>query len=556
MILDRLIELRERFSDVDVVPEAHKQQSIRFVLDISANGRVTGLSETGAKKKDWTTLTTPYTKRTSATNPFLLVDKPDYVVGITEDGGSPRRSAERHAKYLDLLRDAFRETGEGSLKAVIDALASPEQNARAREHLSAHDWNSGDLIVPSVAGAFPHQEPLVRRFWIERQTATQAEKSGLTTECLYCGRVRPAVRTEAIELQVGADRVGLVTGNNAAFLSHGLEQSEIAPMCADCSRAYGEALRFLLRSDEHRLRLADVTWLFWTRKPQADLPFGTLFSDPQPSDVESILGGAWKGHQHEADANDFYALVVSSNKSRLVVRDWLAVPIEEAMQHLARYFNRQRIIGQAGEASPFKLMALAGATVRDLKDLAAQTTNSLLAHALTGRRLPVSLLHQALRRAHADEHPVTRPRAALIRLVLLSNSDTIMANESLNPDHPDSAYHCGRLLAVLDQIQRRAINPNATLVDRFYGSASTTPALVFGTLLRKAQPHIAKLRTGRGDSYLDRRLGEIARRIPAFPSTLTPEQQGLFALGFYQEKYRPFEKSEETVAAVPEGATT
>ncbi|CAN5551374.1 type I-C CRISPR-associated protein Cas8c/Csd1 [soil metagenome] len=549
MILDRLIELRERVPADDIVPESHKRQPIRFILDVSADGRVTGLSETGAKKMDWTALTTPFVKRTSATNPLLLVDKPDYVLGITREGEKPARSEERHETYLDLLRDAYRETGESTLKAVLDALTSPEQNAKARDQLSAHDWKPGDLVVPSVAGAFPHQKPSIQRYWIERQTATQADKSGLTTECLQCGKSKPAVRTEAVELQLGPDRVGVVTGNNAAFLSHGLRQSEIAPMCADCSRAYGEALRFLLQSDEHRLRLANATWLFWTREPVSDLPFGSFFSDPQPSAVASVLSGAWKGHEFQTDANHFYALVVSSNKSRLVVRDWLAVPITEAMDHLGRYFERQRIVGFDGEAPPLKLLALAGATVRDLKDLPTQTTDALLAHALIGRRLPLALLHQAIRRAHADEHPVTRPRAALIRLVLLSNHNSIMANDVLTPDHPEAAYHCGRLLAVLDQIQRRAISPNATLVDRFYGAASTTPALVFGTLLRKAQPHVAKLRSTKGDPYLDRRIGEIAQRIPAFPTTLTPEQQGLFALGFYQEKYRPYEKAADSQTA-------
>jgi CRISPR-associated protein Csd1 len=179
---------------------------------------------------------------------------------------------------------------------------------------------------------------------------------------------------------------------------------------------------------------------------------------------------------------------------------------------------------------------------------------ALLRHALTGERLPLSLLHMALRRASAErEHPVTRPRAALIRLVLESTQRyTGMTSEALDPDHPHVAYHCGRLLAVLDRLQRKAISPNATLVDRFYGSASTTPATVFGTLMRKAQPHVAKLRTSKGDPWLDRRLGEVAARIPAFPLTLDPEEQGLFALGFYHEKYRPYEGKDD--AAEPADA--
>ena len=190
-------------------------------------------------------------------------------------------------------------------------------------------------------------------------------------------------------------------------------------------------------------------------------------------------------------------------------------------------------------------MALAGATVRDLGDLPPQTVPALLEHALTGRRLPSSLLYQAVRRAALDRDqngnptPVTRARAALIRLVLSSTHPEIMTDAVLTPDHPDPAYHCGRLLAVLDGIQSDAIN--TTLVDRFYGSASTTPAAVFGTLVKKAQPHLSKLRKTRTGlyHYFERQISEISMHIEGFPTTLSPEQQGLFALGFYQQKNRP-----------------
>jgi hypothetical protein len=68
-----------------------------------------------------------------------------------------------------------------------------------------------------------------------------------------------------------------------------------------------------------------------------------------------------------------------------------------------------------------------------------------------------------------------------------------MTHTSEIQSHP--AYKCGRLLAVIERIQSAAIgNPNATLTDRYYGSASTAPASVFGVLLRMTQPHLSKLR--------------------------------------------------------------
>lgn len=542
MILDRLRALRARLSDDDVPPEGYKAQPVRWILDVSEDGTRMSLAESGASKKEWVQMQTPYTGRTSATRALLLVDKPDYVLGLSETDDGAAKAAERHAVYLALLDRAARETGSQALATLHAALSDAEAVARVRADLGGRAWKPGDLVAPRVGDVYPHRDAAVRAFWQGDLSAGAAEKSGLTAECLLCGEARPIARTHPIELLVGPDRVGLVTGNADAFLSHGLKQSEVAPMCLPCARAYGEALRYLLQSPDHHLRVGNATWLFWTSRPVAGFAFGRLLSDPQPADVSRLLGAAQAGHLPDLAAADFYALVVSSNKSRLVVRSWLTVPLRDVTAHLAAYFEAQRVAGFGGESPPVKLFALAATTVLDAtKTLPAQTTEALLAHALTGRRLPASLLYQALARARAEAHPVTRPRAALVRLVLASLHPEIMTDAALVPDHPEPAYHCGRLLAVLDQLQRKAISPNATLVDRFYGSASTTPAAVFGTLLRKAQPHVAKLRTGGRDPWLDRRIGEIAAHIPAFPTTLTPVEQGLFALGFYQEKYRPFE---------------
>jgi len=108
-------------------------------------------------------------------------------------------------------------------------------------------------------------------------------------------------------------------------------------------------------------------------------------------------------------------------------------------------------------------------------------------------------------------------------------------------DHP--AYKCGRLLAVIERIQGAAIgNPNATLTDRYYGSASTTPASVFGVLLRMTQPHLSKLRKQREGLaiFLERTLQDA---MPdCFPTTLSLTEQSFFALGYYHQR-REFFKS-------------
>ena len=550
MILERLIDFHARVED-DIVPASLKPQKVRWFLEIGDDGFFQGLVETGAKKKDWKIVEAPYMKRQGQKPPpYLLVDKPDYVFGFVEGNGETSEAEQakadvRHAAYVALVRLCAEAADDPALHAFLAFLESHVDVAR--QAAAEREVKGSDLIAPRVGGLVLTRLPAVRRFWQRLQDEEAAQSSKLEAECMVSGTVGPVARTHPVELVVGPDRVGLVTANENAFLSYGLRQSEIAPMSFEAARKYGEALRFLLSNPQHHLRVADVTWVFWTRE-KTDFAFATLLKGAEPEDVRRLLGSAEAGREWKAlDANAFYALAVSSNTARMVVRSWITTTLAEVQRNLATYFRHQELTGRDGPRH-HKLYALAGSLVRDFKDLPPQVVPALLENALLGRPLPLSILHKAVLRARAErEYVLTHPRAALIKLVILSHpklQEAFVVTDQLNPKNPHPAYQCGRLLAVLDGLQRNAVSPNATLVDRYYGSASSTPASVFGVLLRNAQNHVSKLRkTQTGLAvYFDRRIGEIAQHFNAtsgFPRTLSLEEQGLFALGFYQEKNRP-----------------
>ncbi len=119
---------------------------------------------------------------------------------------------------------------------------------------------------------------------------------------------------------------------------------------------------------------------------------------------------------------------------------------------------------------------------------------------------------------------------------------------TVSEEEKDAAYLCGRLLAQLDYIQHRALGKiNATIVDRFYGTASVSPAVVFPRLLKGAIPHLASIRPeynaqfksySASLSYPDKELARLLENLTSFPAILTLEEQGRFALGFYHQRAR------------------
>ena len=105
-----------------------------------------------------------------------------------------------------------------------------------------------------------------------------------------------------------------------------------------------------------------------------------------------------------------------------------------------------------------------------------------------------------------------------------------------DPKHKSSAYHCGAAMAVHAAIQNVAMkNVNATIVQRYYSSASQMPALVLGQISRLSAYHLEKIENEWLRKQYEEALNGVYCAIGnAIPATLTLEQQAYFALGYRQ----------------------
>ncbi|MSQ35464.1 MAG: type I-C CRISPR-associated protein Cas8c/Csd1 [Dehalococcoidia bacterium] len=555
MLLQKLKEYADE--RMQLPPVLYTEAPVRYIIELDKDGRLltSQLTDTADKSsprtKSGVRRLVPRVQRTVNPKPLLLSDNGEYTLGKAKDPSKTQRVKEVHAAYLSQLKRCAETTREPAVIAVSKFL---ECDPLPKLQLEA-DFDPGANITFRVDGVFLVDLLSVQSFWAaENDLAVQSSKPAQTMQCLVCGEQKPALERLLGKIKgiPGGQMSGtaIISANAEAFKSYGLKASLIAPVCANCSERFTKAANELLATESSHLTVGNSVYVFWTRQ-KIEFPFRDFLSYPDPEQVKGLIHSVHTGRAAAAEdgALDtaFFAAALTASGGRAVVRDWMDTTVLQVRQNLVKWFKAQRIVGPYGEEPrPYGILALAAGTVRagtvrDVrKNLPPMTPHSLLRCALAGTALPPGLLYQAVRRNRAEQ-AVTQQRATLIKLVLSTGSTPLEeeAMVQLDPANNNPAYHCGRLLAVIEQIQRSALpSVRAGVVARFYGTASSAPASVFGRLLKGAQPHLGKLERDDPPAWfaLQGRLGDVLSGLKSFPKVLTLQEQGLFALGYYHQR--------------------
>ncbi|OGT04169.1 MAG: type I-C CRISPR-associated protein Cas8c/Csd1 [Gallionellales bacterium RBG_16_57_15] len=356
----------------------------------------------------------------------------------------------------------------------------------------------------------------------------------------------------------------LVGFDKAAFTSLGLKKSANAAVSDQAARSYVDALNHLKRHHAKRLGESLVLHWFKSKVEHEDDVLPWLQDPPEVAAASAaiaarkLLDAIRSGHRPDLVNNEFYALTISGMSGRVMVRDWMEGSFEKLVSNVADWFDHLAIVARDGNglAHDPKFMAVCGALVRDLKDFPAPTAATLWKVAVQRLPIPQPIMAQALARFRTDlvdkdQPPFNHARMGLIKayFVRLNQGGNTTMTAYLNPDHPAPAYHCGRLLAILANLQRAALGDvGAGVVQRYYAAASQTPGLIIGRLVSNARNHLGKLEGGLTYWYENQIADVMGRLGDGAPRILDLNGQGLFALGYYQQlaALREGKKTNET----------
>ena len=394
-------------------------------------------------------------------------------------------------------------------------------------------------------------------------TSPTDKEQAIVSRCLVSGEVGPIARIHAYT-PINKDSKSFVAfQKSSGYDSYGKEQCYNAPVCKSAEFAYTTGLNTLLKSNQ-RLLIGDAVTVFWSAsESELEALVPSFFNEPPKDDpdrgthaVISLFRSVETGAYSMTDKdNRFYVLGLSPNSARISVRFWKVGTVPEMAGHFAQHFEDIRICHGVKEHEFLSLFRLLVSTAAQGKsdnippNLAGETMRAIL----DGLPYPQTLLQAAIRRIRAEQakkdpktgkslRNVTYPRAALIkgclnRLIRTNNPEKEEeVKVSLDKDNKNIGYRLGRLFATLEKIQAES-HPgiNATIRDKFYGAASSSPVTVFGNLMRLKNHHLAKLENKGRRVNFERLIGEITDEIKDFPSYLALSDQGRFAIGYYHQ---------------------
>lgn len=566
MILQKLTALYEQLvedPEASISRAGFSTVNVHFELVLNADGglvAVNSLQERDGKKSVPRPVSVPqqFKRSGKGLNPYFLCDNTGYCLGANKEGTAGSLFG-KFSSFKELHHTVIGESADRGLHAVARFLETwnPE-DAPSLEHWEDMAGKNVVFRLDDGERQFVHERPAARKAWLAYQNAAADDQTGL---CLVSGAHAPLAKLHpSIRGVRGAQTSGgnIVSFNRDAFLSFGKEQSYNAPVSKDAAFAYTTALNHLLAKDsKQRIQIGDATTVFWSDKPTPKtnalmhLSFaGAMEQDDSASaqdtalvdDIRLTLIALKEGKKPVAwdEANvGFYILGLAPNNARLAVRFWHASTVEDISLKLARHFQDMEMVKRFDTDPSYPgmfRMLLECAPLRKADNIPPILGGELMRAILTGQPYPQSLLARLIGRIRADGD-VNYLRASMIKGILNRRARQARRPEeetvSLNEDSTNIGYRLGRLFAVLESLQRRAVNPQATIKDRYMAAASSTPNAVFPTLLRTAQSHIKK------EAWGDKAIAAILQGVPedgaAFPRHLGMDDQGRFFLGYYHQ---------------------
>lgn len=570
MILKALYDYYQR-SGEEVAPLGLEYKQIGFIIVLDKDGHFLRFEDRRLDKKSAQQfLVIKSVGRSSAPVANYLYDNSQYVFGYSDKG-----DLDCMRKYFDTFKSKVAEIyGMYSENKAIQAVyAFYQQEPSAMVEAMQQDalWDDIAKNLNKKYSTFS--------FLIDGDTEIVASKRDLmnlatpedTVEgklCLVTGKHSKTVEVTTATMIPGSQATAKLVAFqvNSGYDSYGKTKGNNAPISEDAEFAYTTALNHMLRPDSHnKFMVGNRTFLFWASsasqaaKESEDSLFA-LLGRPETDDdnpnrrielVRSTFMAIYNGKLSADNDDKFYILGLAPNSARIAVVYWSEMPLRDFAGVISRHFEDMEMVDIRKEKKPYVgLHSILGSVTLGGKssDAIPNMPDAVVKSIFQGLPYPISLFQACLRRVRAEQS-INIVRAAIMKAYLNRLNDNNYKNieSMLDKENNNQGYLCGRLFAVLENLQYAA-NKQDSIRSSYMNAASSTPAAVFSTILKLSNSHYGKLsKENKGLAvFFDNQKKEIMAMIQDFPTTLDLGDQGRFFLGYYHQKcYRENKETEE-----------
>lgn len=574
MILQALCDYYERSladPERNVAHEGWDWKGIHFLIVVDTQGNFARVEDT--REQSGTKLVPKRflvpslgEQKGSGIKANLFWENAEYFLGVpTKEDSKPERVKAQHEAFINKMAAFFdKEKISEPIRGVLN-IFKPNLLEKISKCPVWEDLKKSDsLMIFKIEGLGVIADlPEIRKARVINTTSLPEGTCLVTGEKAPLKQLHPSIKGVRGASTTGASLVavnnkiknGKNTGPTPAFASFCKEQGFNAPVSVSAALSYTKALNLLLEPEsKNKTNAGDTTLVFWAQKADPinydlEQTFSWFVQEPPKDEpdrgvaaVKGLYEAVRTGRFPAGEQDPFYVLGLSPNAARISVRFWRSGKVRDFAEKILKHFEDIQIAHGPNEKEYLPLNHFLKATVLDYKmeNIPPNLPGAVLTSVLDGTVYPRSLLQQCIRRIRA-ERKVTRERAGILKACLnrrqaYSNVKEVL-NVSLDRSNSNVAYRLGRLFAVLEKAQEEA-SPgiNATIRDRFYGVASSSPLVVFPQLLKLKNYHIAKMTNSGRKVNLEKEIGEIMDGISKLPAHLNLDEQAYFAVGYYHQR--------------------
>ena len=561
MILKALYDYYNRCEGLSA--KGLEQKEIGYLIVIDKDGTFVRIESRMKDKKTAQTFLVLQTIKRSGRKyaPNILWDNYEYVIGGADE------SAKKHDTFIRMIEKLKEQVpSDRYLNAISEFYKKNEKlEDIIKNDVLYEEMHKSKKNIPFLLQGESKIAAENEKVW--NLILSQSADDGIYGICLVTGKKDSVARLHTT-IKLTKDTGPLVSfKTDRGYDSYGKEQGYNAQISGDAEFAYTTALNAMLQKGSHnKFSVGNRTFVFWasSNSEAAEQTEGSLFDllgyteeevdDPNAKieQVRKVFTAIYSGSLKTSLEDRFYILGLAPNSARIAVVYWSECSLKEFAGKILCHFEDMKIKDTRIDKKPYmgiKSMLAAVTLNGKQSEATPNLPEAIVKSIFQGTPYPFTLFSACIRRIRAEsgnKDAIRIARMAIIKAYLNRINDNNKKIETmLDKSNTNQGYLCGRLFAVLENLQYAA-NKQDSIRSGYMNAAASTPSAVYPTILKLSNSHYSKLAKDKKGLaiYFDNQKKEIMAQISDFPDTLDLSDQGRFFLGYYHQKNH--EENKET----------